>query len=160
VAKPIAAPSPRVVLATQVAPPVAGQGSQATSGANNAGAGTGAGGQGNGTGAGGPGSGMGGGGASKVVKIAGDINSTRDYPPASRELRLGDNVIVAPTVGTDGRVKGCRIHRPSRDPQADQITCRLATERFRFRPATDWQGNPIEAIYGWQQRWFAPDEKR
>jgi protein TonB len=159
VAKPVAAPSPRIVLATQAAPPVAGQGSQTTSGARDTGVGTGAGGQGNGTGAGGSGNGIGGGGASKVVKIAGDINSTHDYPAASRELRLGDYVIIALTVGTDGRVKGCRIHRPSRDPQADQITCRLATERFRFRPATDWQGNPIEAIYGWQQRWFAPDEK-
>jgi protein TonB len=159
VAKPIAAPSPRIVLATQAAPPVAGQGSQAISGARDTGVGTGAGGQGNGTGAGGAGNGIGGGGASKVVKIAGDINSARDYPPASRELRLGDYVIVALAVGADGRVKGCRIHRPSRDPQADQITCRLATERFRFRPATDSQGNPIEAIYGWQQRWFAPDEK-
>jgi protein TonB len=155
-AKPISAPSPRIVLVTQAAPPVAGQGSQMTSGTSNAGAGTGAGGQGNGSGAGG--AGMGGGGAGKVVKIAGDI-STRDFPAASRELRLGDYVIVALTVGADGHVKGCRIHRPSRDPQADAITCRLATERFRFRPATDWQGNPIEAVYGWQQRWFAPNEK-
>lgn len=157
-ARPVAAPSPRVVLATQAAPPVAGQGRDDSAGARDAGTGTGAGGQGSGTGAGGQGSGTGG-GASKVAKIAGDINATRDYPAASRALRLGDHVIVALTVGTDGRVKGCRVHRPSRDPQADQITCRLASERFRFRPATDWQGNPIESVYGWQQRWFAPTQK-
>jgi protein TonB len=158
-ARPVAAPSPPIVLATQAVPSVAGQGSQDASGAQDAGAGTGSGGQGNGTGAGGAGSGSGGGGGSKVLKIAGDINSAHDYPAASRELRLGDYVIVALTVGIDGRVKSCLIHRPSRDPQSDQITCRLATERFRFRPATDWQGNPIESVYGWQQRWFVPDEK-
>ena len=159
VAKPVAAPSPKIVIATQSAPPVAGKGRDASSGARDAGLGTGAGGQGAGTGSGADGSGQGGGGAAKAVKIAGDINSTRDYPAATREQRLGDHVVVALTVGTDGRVKGCRVHRASKDPQADQITCRLATERFRFRPATDSAGNPIESIYGWQQRWFAPKEK-
>jgi protein TonB len=34
------------------------------------------------------------------------------------------------------------------------ITCRLAEERFRFRPSLDNQGNPVEAMYGWRQRWF------
>jgi protein TonB len=60
------------------------------------------------------------------------------------------------TVGTDGRVRSCRIHKPSPDAEADAITCRLARERFRFRPATDRAGNPIESEFGWQQRWFAP----
>jgi len=154
-----AAPPPRIVIATQPAPPVAGQGRDDSAGARDAGAGTGAGGQGSGTGAGNAGNGQGG-GASKAVKIAGDIQSARDYPPATREQRLGDYVIIALTVGTDGRVKGCRVHRASRDPQADQITCRLATERFRFRPATDAAGNPVEALYGWQQRWFDPRGKK
>lgn len=159
-ARPVAAPTPRIVLATQAAPPVTGTGSDVRAGARDAGAGTGAGGQGSGTGSGASGFGRGGGGAAvKAVKIAGDINSTRDYPAASREQRLGDHVIVALTVGADGRVKGCRVHRPSKDPQADQITCRLATERFRFRPAADINGNAIESVYGWQQRWFAPREK-
>ena len=158
VAKPVAAPSPRIVIATQPAPPVAGQGQDNSSGARDAGMGTGAGGQGAGTGSGAGGNGQGGGGAAKVVKIAGDINATRDYPAATREQRLGDYVIVALTVGTDGRVKGCRVHRASKDPAADQITCRLATDRFRFRPATDSAGNPVESVYGWQQRWFAPKE--
>jgi protein TonB len=159
-AMPIAAPSARIVLATQAAAPVSGQGSAATAGASAAGSGTGAGGQGTGTDAGNAGNGAGSGGASKAVKIAGDINSARDYPPATRELRLGDYVIVALTVGTDGRVEACRVHRPSRDPQSDQITCRLASERFRFRPATDAAGKPVESIYGWRQWWADPREKK
>lgn len=159
-AKPVAAPTPRIVIATQAAPPVAGQGRDNSAGARDTGSGTGAGGQGTGTGSGAGGSGQGGGAVVKAVKIAGDINSTRDYPPATRELRRDDYVIVALTVGADGRVKDCRVHRASKDPPSDQITCRLAIERFRFKPATNAAGDPVESIYGWQQRWFEPDEKK
>ena len=141
------------------APPVPGSGAEATAGSRDKGTGSGAGGQGMGTGAGSGGSGQGAGGAARPVKIAGDINSARDYPKKSRELRLGDHVVVALTVGSDGRVSDCRIHRPSRDADADRITCKLAIERFRFRPATDAMGNPVESIYGWQQRWYDPREK-
>jgi protein TonB len=156
VPKEAAAPRPKLVIASPApAPPVSGKGDEAASGARDTGIGTGAGGQGTGTGAGSGGSGQGGGG-SKAVKIAGDINSARDYPRDTRELRLGDDVIVALTVGIDGRVKACRVHRPSRDPQSDRITCELAAKRFRFRPATDASGNPVESIYGWRQRWYDP----
>lgn len=158
--RPVAAPSPPIVTAIRSEPPIAGAGGALGAGARDAGNGTGAGGQGNGLGAGLAGSGTGGGGlATKAVKTAGDINSARDYPAATREQRLGDYVIVALTVGVDGRVRACRIHRASQDPQSDQITCRLAQERFRFRPATDTSGNPVESVFGWQQRWFGPSEK-
>jgi protein TonB len=153
--KEVTAPKPKVEIARTAAPKVASTGSDVTSGAKDRGEGTGAGGEGSGTGSGRSGSGQGGGGiAVKAVKIAGDINSARDYPRSSRELRIDDYVIVALTVGTDGRVKACRVHRASRDPEADRITCDLATKRFRFKPATDSAGNAVESTYGWQQRWF------
>ena len=155
----VAAPVPKVALAPRPAPKVAGRGEDTQSGAQDRGEGTGAGGTGSGTGSGAVGTGQGGGAASRAVKIAGDINSTRDYPPATREQRRGDYVIVALTIGTDGRVKDCRVHRASKDTASDLITCRLATDRFRFRPATNGAGDPIESLYGWQQRWFEPDEK-
>ncbi len=151
----VAAPPPRIVLARPAAPPVAGSGSADRAGAAAAGAGTGAGGSGTGTGSGASGSGTGGGGSGHgPVKIAGDINSARDYPVASRELRLGDHVVIWLTVGTDGRPTGCKVARASRDPAADAITCKLALARFRFRPALDANGAPVVAVYGWQQRWF------
>ena len=159
VPKEVAAPKPKIVIIEKAAPPVASTGDAVTSGGRDAGQGTGAGGQGSGTGSGAGGQGQGGGAVTKAVKIAGDINSARDYPAATRDLRIGGEVIVALTVGTDGRVKNCRIHRPSRDPEADRITCRLATERFRFRPATDAAGNPVTSTYGWRQWWFDPRAK-
>lgn len=155
----VAAPKPKIALAEGPAPPVRSTGSANTSGARDSGQGTGAGGLGSGTGSGAGGQGQGAGGASKPVKVAGDINSARDYPRATRDLRLGSEVTIALTVGTDGRVKDCRIHRPGRDAEADRITCRLATERFRFRPATDASGHPVVSTYGWRQWWFDPGKK-
>lgn len=151
------APEARVAVRPTQAPPVAGTGRDNASGARDEGQGSGASGRGDGTGSGAGGSGQGGGVAAPPVKIAGDINSARDYPRESRDLRIGTEVIVALTVGTDGRVKACRVVKPSPDPQAGAITCRLASARFRFRPAQDASGRPVEAVYGWRQRWFYRD---
>lgn len=155
----VAAPRPKIAITRpQTAPQVASSGAADSSGARDAGVGTGAGGQGAGPGSGGAGTGQGSGGGAKAVKIAGDINSARDYPIASRELRIGDYVIVWLTVGTDGRVTDCRVARPSRDGEANAITCRLARERFRFRPATDAAGQPVVSTFGWKQMWFYKDK--
>ncbi|MBB3954993.1 TonB family protein [Novosphingobium sediminicola] len=139
-----------VALRPIVAPPVAGTGAAQSSGAST-GAGTGASQSGEGGGAGGTGMGQGGGGP--AVKIAGTI-AARDYPREGREARIGDYVIVAITVGVDGRPVACRIHRPSRDSAADALTCRMAMERFRFNPARDGAGRAVESVFGWKQSWF------
>ncbi|OYU33236.1 TonB family protein [Novosphingobium sp. PASSN1] len=153
--KPVAAAPARIPTKAMTAAPAASTGDATKSGATSAGTGTGGGTTGAGTGSGGNGDGAGS-GASRAVKIAGDITATRDYPARTREQRIGKSVIVVLTVGTDGRVSACRIHQPSPDAEADTITCRLAVQRFRFRPATDRAGNPITSEFGWQQRWFAP----
>jgi protein TonB len=145
------APLPRPSLAPQAASTGAAQ----SSGAEQQGQGTGAGGQGAGTGSGGAGVGQGG-GARPLQLIAGSIDDSRDYPtpPGGRQMRRGHDVVIELTVGTDGRVKACRVTDPSPDPEADAITCRLATERFVFRPRLDDGGNPVTGIYRWRQRWF------
>jgi len=158
VAAPVAAPTPAVQLREdRPMPRATSTGTAPSSGAQQAGEGTGAAGSGQGTGSGRGGEGRGGTVATKPVKIAGDINSARDFPVpgGGRQARFGNSVTVAMTVGVDGRPRDCRILRPSPDPQADAIVCRLALERFVFRPATDEQGNPVPATYGWRQDWFA-----
>ncbi|CDO37008.1 TonB family protein [Novosphingobium sp. KN65.2] len=154
-----AAPKAPIAIKPTQAPPVAGKGDENASGARDEGEATGASGEGRGTGSGNGGSGQGGGAVTPPVKIRGDINSAKDYPRDSRDLRIGSEVIVALTVGADGRVKGCRVVQQSPDPSAGQITCSLATERFRFRPAQDASGHPVEAVYGWRQRWFYRDSR-
>ena len=136
------------------APTASSTGSADTSGAGTSGTGTGAGGPGTGTGSGTGGTGQGGGAAVKAVKTAGVINSARDYPIATRDLRINDYVIVAITVGADGRPTGCRVARPSKDAAANSVTCQLALTRFRFKPATDASGKPVTSVYGWKQSWF------
>lgn len=160
VPKEVAAPEAKIVIAQPKAPPVAAKGTEDDAGAADDGAGQGAGGEGDGTGAGRSGRGTGGGGvAAKAVKIAGTINSARDYPRAGRDRRIGSDVVIALTVATDGRVEDCRIVRASPDPEADRITCRLASDRFRFRPATDAEGHPVQSVFGWRQRWFTAVQK-
>ncbi len=147
----------RVPSRKVVAPPVPAAGNDTRSGASAQGAGTGGGGgEGMGTGSGASGKGSGGGMARKAEKIAGDIRSTRDYPAKGQDERIGKRVIILLTVGTDGKPLDCRVWRTSGVPQADAITCKLASERFRFRPAVNADGIPIEATYGWEQRWFEP----
>lgn len=150
----ISAPVARLPVRPSAAPPVSSTGNENRSGAREDGEGSGAGGEGAGTGSGQSGSGQGNGGARRLEKIAGDINSAKDYPKKSRDLRIGHSVTIQLTIGTDGLVKDCKIAEPSPDAQADAITCRLARERFRFNPALDVQGNPVAGQYRWRQRWF------
>ena len=137
------------------APRAASTGNENLAGAGEQGTGTGAGGAGSGPGGGGSGSGQGS-GARPLELISGRIDNARDYPtpPGGRQIRRGHDVIIELTVGTDGRVSACRITDPSPDPEADAITCRLATERFVFRPRLNAAGEPVEGTYRWRQRWF------
>lgn len=154
-ARDTSAPEARVRPRPTPVPRAASTGRANDSGARDEGAGTGAGGEGAGTGSG-PGGQGSGGGATKAVHISGAIDNARDYPipPGGREARVGKSVIVALTVGTDGRPSACRVYRSSGLPETDQVTCRLALERLRFRPATDGRGEPVVSTFYWQQRFF------
>ena len=158
----VVAPEPEIVIPREnPAPRASSTGTENRSGAAESGSGTGAAGSGTGTGAGGSGSGTGAGrggvAVTKPVHVSGGIDAASDYPvpPGGREARLGTSVIIRLVVGTDGRAKSCSIYRPSPDAEADRITCRLAQQRLRFRPAQDANGDPVEAPFYWQQRWFA-----
>lgn len=154
--RPTSAPEAKIpVRRDPPAPRASSTGRENRSGAS-AGEGTGGAAEGPGTGAGNSGAGQGGGLAMKAIKIGGQINSAADYPipPGGREARIGRAVTIAITVGTDGLPKACRIHRSSGLPETDARTCELAMARFRFRPATNAVGDPVESVYGWEQRFF------
>lgn len=150
-----AAPKPKVEIASAPAPQASSTGSADSSGARDAGAGTGAGGTGSGTGLGGSGSGTGG-GASKPVHISGRIDKAADFPvpPGGREARIGKAVILALTVSPEGRATGCRVYKSSGLPETDAVTCRLAQQRLRFRPALNAAGEPVTGTFYWQQKFF------
>jgi len=110
----------------------------------NAGAGT----QGTGTGAGGQGSGGGGGGdggvASRAQRISGALRDS-DYPRGLEDQGVAGTVAISLRVRTDGRVDNCRVIGSSGSGVLDGLTCRLYTERFRFRPAMTANGTPVES---------------
>ncbi|WP_338447355.1 energy transducer TonB [Pelagerythrobacter marensis] len=153
----VTAPEPPVSVQPPVpVPQAASTGTADSSGARETGAGTGAGGTGSGTGSGQGGGGTGGGAVTRPVHISGTIDDARDFPvpEGGRAARRGTEVIVRAIVGVNGRASNCTVYRPSPDPEADRITCRLVEERLRFRPATDAAGNPVPAPFYWRQRWF------
>ncbi|HQN52998.1 MAG TPA: energy transducer TonB [Novosphingobium sp.] len=152
----VRAERPKVALAPSPAPRASSSGSADSSGARETGSGSGAGGQGSGSGSGTGGSGAGGGLAGKPVHVSGRIDNARDFPlpPGGREARIGKAVILALTINPEGRAIACRVYRSSGLPETDAVTCRLAMERLRFRPATNAAGEPVSATFYWQQKFF------
>jgi protein TonB len=135
------------------APPVAADGAAARAGASEGpGPGTGAGGTGNGLGSGGAGDGTGG-GAMPAKRVRGSI-SNRDYPASAYRAGVGGRVIVTLTVAADGRVTRCVVARSSGTAALDEATCSLARKRFRYVPASDAMGRPVESQAGYRQDWW------
>jgi len=150
-----APPKPRIVVKPQPAPAAPSTQPAARSGASDAGNGSGAAGSGSGTGAGGSGTGAGGPLLRRAEKVSGELR-TRDFPRSGVDQRDGKFIVVRYTVGTDGRVSGCRVVQSSGSAEADAITCRLIEKRFRYRPALDSAGNAVPDQTGWKQWWWRP----
>jgi protein TonB len=158
-ATPVVAPKPPIALPVPPPMPVTqtpNTGSDRTQGASNVvGPGTGAGGIGTGTGSGGAGSGTGGGGSGGVATRPAVVRgiTNRDYPEdVSRYWPRGGAVFIAVRVLPNGRATDCKINRSIGVPAIDQWTCKLVEERAVFRPATDVNGRPVAAWYGYIQR--------
>ncbi|QDP19874.1 energy transducer TonB [Sphingomonas xanthus] len=156
-ATPVVAPRPPISLPIPQPMPVTqtpGEGSESTQGAAPiAGPGTGAGGVGTGTGSGGAGSGTGGGGAGGGTRpslLRGVTN--RDFPEAiQRRWPRGGRIFVRVRVEPNGRPSQCDVLRSFGDAASDQWTCSLVMSRATFRPATDANGRPISAWFGYVQ---------
>ena len=146
VARPSPVPRPQPIRAAEKP----AEGAAPSSGASTAGPGPGSGGVGTGTGAGGEGSGAGG----VRARLRSGTIRNRDYPRAAWRARIEGAVTVRYTVGTDGRPRGCRVTRSSGNAELDSTTCRLIEARFRYEPARNAAGEPVEAQVGWRQSWW------
>lgn len=159
-ASPVVAPKPRVIIPNPppvVAAPTPATGNERSQGAAPLpGPGTGAGGVGTGTGSGGSGAGSGGGGSggSRARYLSGRIKRS-DYPRELRGRRIpSESVIVQFTIGLNGRPRGCKVFQSSGSAVLDAATCRLIEQRFRYQPARNAAGQPIEAQAAWKQVWW------
>ena len=152
----LVAPRPVVPIVT---PPLvttlrAGPGSEPTSGnAPVLGPGTGSGGTGNGTGSGGAGNGEGGGGGGTAPRQIGGSISKRDYPRDLFAANIQGKVGVLYVVSPEGRVTDCEIEHSSGNAELDDATCDLIIQRFRFRPARDARGQPVESMIEENHTW-------
>ena len=70
-----------------------------------------------------------------------------DYPAAALRAKEEGTVRAQLTVGTDGRVKACKIVHSSNSDALDSATCSILMRRARFTPARDANGRPVEDIY-------------
>lgn len=88
----------------------------------------------------------------------GDTITADDYPQASIRAEEEGAVTARYTIGTDGRVvKGsCSITRSSGHSRLDDQTCSLIERRFRFNPAQDAGGAPIQETRSQAFRWQIP----
>ena len=119
------------------------------------GSGAGQGGEGTGSGAGGAGSGRGAGPVTPPQRIEGALTHA-DYRRARPPEGAAGTVVVGFRVRTDGRADRCAVIRSSGFAVFDDATCRLIERRFRFRPARDAAGRPIDwtirTDYTWTPR--------
>ncbi|MCF2515472.1 energy transducer TonB [Sphingomonas sp. G124] len=146
---PVVMPKPKIIVPAQSpipAAPIAGTGSSPNAGAATAGAGPGAGGTGSGRGGGGAG------GGSRAEWLSGGLRNS-DYPRSALRDKLQGRVSVRFTVLISGRIADCRIIASSGSPVLDATTCRLLTERLRFRPAMNSAGVPIQSEVGSDYTW-------
>jgi len=146
----VVAPEPKRVIPVKspvAAAPIAGAGAASSAGAATAGTGPGAGGSGTGRGGGGSG-----GGGSPAQWISGGLQNS-DYPRRALSDRLQGRVSVRFTVLTNGRIANCRVVASSGSPMLDATTCRLLTQRLRFRPAVNSAGVPIQTELGSDYTW-------
>jgi len=155
---PVVAPPPMVAIEPPpplVAAPVAGAGPDPSAGAAALpGPGTGAGGEGTGLGSGRGGDGAGGDGRGRRPRLLRGRIVEADYPRAAWRQRAGGTVVARLSIGADGAVAGCAIHRSSGHAALDAATCRLIRERFRYAPARDAAGRAVPSETGWRQRWW------
>ncbi|HEU4961469.1 MAG TPA: energy transducer TonB [Sphingomonas sp.] len=149
--------APRPVIAT---PPTLvttqrpAAGSEATSGnAPIPGSGPGSGGIGNGTGSGDAGNGPGGGGGTPPRLIHGRIHNS-DYPKAAGAAGVSGTVSVLYVVAPSGRVTDCEVTHSSGSALLDDTTCDLIIARFRYDPARDAEGRPVESMVEENHHWI------
>jgi Gram-negative bacterial TonB protein C-terminal len=88
-----------------------------------------------------------------------------DYPASAMREALQGTVAFTLTIGVNGRVQGCVLTQNENPtimtnvndvPVLNEATCRNATRRARFAPATDRGGRPLLANYASRVRWVLP----
>ncbi|WP_420139758.1 energy transducer TonB [Sphingomonas sp.] len=84
--------------------------------------------------------------------------TTQDYPSAALRQGISGTVVIAATIGADGKVQSCEVTQSSGSQMLDDTTCRLYARRAHFTPALDADGNAVTARRVDRFRWQIPNE--
>ena len=76
-----------------------------------------------------------------------------DYPVEALQKGVEGTVHFVLDVGPSGRATVCRIEQTSGSELLDQMTCRLALRRAKFRPAQDENGKPTTGSWASSATW-------
>lgn len=79
--------------------------------------------------------------------------SNDDYPSRAIREEAQGTVRFTLTVGPDGRVANCAVTSSSGNETLDSTACRLLTQRARFDPKLDADGNPTTGTWSSSFRW-------
>lgn len=158
-ATPVVAPPPKIEI--PVPPPIAvtetpHEGAAPTQGASDVrGPGTGAGGVGTGTGSGGSGSGPGGGGDGGIAeapRLLTPVLRGRDFPRSMLDSwPAGAQIFLRFRIDARGQIFQCFVDRGTGNPTIDSAICRIAQQRFRYRPAVNRSGQAVAGWAGYRQ---------
>lgn len=72
---------------------------------------------------------------------------SENYPSRALREEIEGNVGVSVTIGSNGRVSGCRVARSSGSSILDDAACKGMERYARFDPALDAAGNPTTGSY-------------
>jgi periplasmic protein TonB len=93
--------------------------------------------------------------AQKAVQRGGQGSITdEDYPPSAVRNEEAGTTRATYVIGIDGKVSSCNGSGAS--PTLDAETCKLIIRRFKFKPALDTNGSPIEETRTQSIRWVLP----
>jgi hypothetical protein len=76
-----------------------------------------------------------------------------DYPHYGVEPEQARVVGIRATVTPEGRTQFCEIERSSGRPEVDALTCKLTSERAKFRAASWTDGKPAWGVYRLAVTW-------
>lgn len=83
--------------------------------------------------------------------------TTNDYPTDAIRRGEAGTTTFRLTVGPDGRVRDCTVTKSSGSASLDAAACSKMSQRARFRPATDGDGDAVAGSWTNSVKWVLPD---
>jgi TonB family protein len=89
----------------------------------------------------------------RPISTSQDWVTNADYPLEAWRRREEGVVQYDLAIDAQGQVAGCKITYSTATPDLEAATCRLLSERARFKPAEGEDGNPRASVYPGEMTW-------